>query len=143
MYQLLHDVQDKWNIKFPLLANDPYNFDTSTIILNKEKVLEFMADMKLNKEKLFEKTITKENTKKDTSFEILHDDTYIIKDILPTEFADLGTFRVLEFPLDEASNGTISMKVAAQKIYSDNIEKAWLNKLLSNIQLTCMHDDLV
>lgn len=142
MYELFHQLQDKWNIKFPLLELYPGQFNTNSIVLNKQQLLEFIDDMKLDVNEFFEEgKIVASEYDQDTYEKT--EDGYEIKNILPTQFLATWTFRNEKLPLVEGNNGDIYMTATLQEIWWNNLSVAGLDTLIRGIKLIYMPDNLI
>lgn len=140
MYEHLDAIEEKWDIEFPT-SRSFREERKNNIILNKAELLEFITDMKLDINDIFTDGWVSIPTDKESYVET--GDGYRIKNILPTEFSDLGTFTIKKFNLEETKNGgKICIEAAIQSILGSKIENAWLQTVIDKIDIICMPDNI-
>ena len=84
MKNLLAQVAEKWDVSFPLIDEDCKD---SRIIINKEQLDEFLADLKIDSTEVFKNKSEKAVDTTESGF-MKTEDGYEIKNIFPTDFAD-------------------------------------------------------
>ena len=85
MVDLLTQVEEKRDIRFPLTSFSPEHFKDNSLILPKRQLKDFIEDMKLDAKKFFQEEDMHIAEDDYDTYEKT-EDGYEIKDILPTQF---------------------------------------------------------
>ncbi len=140
MKNLLAQVAEKWDVSFPLIDEDCKD---SRIIINKEQLDEFLADLKIDSTEVFKNKSEKAVDTTESGF-MKTEDGYEIKNIFPTDFADYWTFTKEHISLENADNGDdIYLSCLMQNIEWKNITNAGLEKLIESMNLIYLPENKI